>query len=195
MAAQRAAIVGEAERRGWTLVDVVEDAGYSGSTLKRPGITAALDAIGHRQADTLVVAKLDRLSRSMLDFATLMDRSMREGWSLVALDLGASDTTTPAGEALAHVLATFSQFERRVIGQRTKEALAVKKAQGVRLGRPRNVPAWVTERIQAERTAGRTLAAVADDLNAEGIPTAQGGSSGIPRPWPMHPVCRHGVAA
>ena len=88
------------------------------------------------RADALVVAKLDRLSRSLLDFAALMEDARKEGWALVILDLGV-DTTTPSGEMIANVMATFAQFERRLIGQRTKDALAVKKRQGVRLGRPR----------------------------------------------------------
>jgi DNA invertase Pin-like site-specific DNA recombinase len=174
--AQRAAILAEAQRRGWNECDLtfVEDAGYSGKDLHRPGIVAALDALRHHRADALVVSKLDRLSRSMLDFAGLMDRSTREGWALVALDLGV-DTTTPQGEMVAAVMAVFAQFERRLIGQRTKEALAVKKAQGVRLGRPRLTPDAVIARIRAERAAGRTLRVIADGLNADGVPTAMGG--------------------
>ena len=92
----------------------------------------------------------------------------------MALDC-AVDTTTPAGEAMANVLATFSQFERRLIGQRTREALAAKRAQGVRLGRPPKVPPRVVSRISQEREAGRSLAAIADDLNHDAVPTAQGG--------------------
>jgi DNA invertase Pin-like site-specific DNA recombinase len=88
----------------------------------------------------LVVAKLDRLSRSMIDFTGVMAKAQKQGWALVALDC-AVDTTTPAGEAMAHVLATFAQFERRLIGQRTREALAVKRKQGVRLGRPQDLGA------------------------------------------------------
>jgi DNA invertase Pin-like site-specific DNA recombinase len=68
--AQRSAIAAEAERRGWTLVEIVEDAGYSAKDLRRPGIRAVLNAMTTNEAETLVVAKLDRLSRSMLDFAT-----------------------------------------------------------------------------------------------------------------------------
>jgi DNA invertase Pin-like site-specific DNA recombinase len=71
-----------------------------------------------------VVAKLDRLSRSMIDFTGLMAKAQRQGWALVALDC-AVDTSTATGEAMANMLATFAQFERRLIGQRTREALAV----------------------------------------------------------------------
>ena len=177
--AQRAAILAEAERRGWRLLEVIEDAGYSGKDLRRPGIAAALEAMRAHRADTLVVAKLDRLSRSILDFAALMDRATRERWALVALDLGV-DTTTPAGEAMANVMATFAQFERRLIGQRTKEALAQKRAAGVRLGRPPTLPEALRQRIARERAKGQTLAAIADMLTVEGVPTAQGGRRWYP---------------
>jgi DNA invertase Pin-like site-specific DNA recombinase len=75
----------------------------------------------------------------MIDFTALMGTAQKQHWALVALDV-AVDTFTPTGEATANMLATFAQFERRLIGQRTKEALAVKKANGVRLGRPSAVP-------------------------------------------------------
>lgn len=172
--AQREAIVKEAERRGWTVVDVVEDAGWSGKDLKRPGIAAALEALRANKADMLVVAKLDRLSRSLLDFAGLMDRATREHWALVALDLGV-DTSSPAGEAMANVLATFAQFERRLIGQRTREALAARKRRGVHVGRRRTVPAPIVTRILRERSGGQSLQAIANGLNADGIRGSAGG--------------------
>ena len=174
LAAQRAAIEAECLHRGWHLVEVIEDAGYSAKDLKRPGVQIALETLQAGDAGALVVAKLDRLSRSMLDFTTVMATASKQGWALVALDC-AVDTTTPAGEAMANVLATFAQFERRLIGQRTREALAAKRASGVRLGRPVSLPLAVTKRIAAERKAGRSLAAIAATLNEEQVPTAQGG--------------------
>ncbi len=179
LAAQRAAILAECKRRGWHLVDVIEDAGYSAKDLKRPGVQIALEALKSGTADALVVAKLDRLSRSMLDFTALMATAQKQGWALVALDC-AVDTTTPAGEAMANVLATFAQFERRLISQRTKDALAAKKAQGVRLGRPRQLSRKVINRILREREQGKTLAAIAEGLNREGVATAQGGAKWYP---------------
>ena len=180
LAAQRAAIEAEAARRGWQLVAIHEDAGASGKSLNgRSGLTAALAAIEAGEASGLVVAKLDRLSRSLLDFAGLMERSQRKGWALVALDLGV-DTSTPSGEMMASVLAIFAQFERRLIGQRTRDALAVKKAQGVQLGRPRTMPGTIRERIRHEREQGCSLTAIAAGLNADGIGTAQGGSRWYP---------------
>lgn len=175
LAAQRANITAEADRRGWHLVAVHEDAGISGKSMAgRLGLDEALAAVEGGSAEVLVVAKLDRLSRSLLDFAALMERSRRKGWSLVALDLGV-DTTTPAGEMVASLMATFAQYERRIIGVRTREALAAKRAEGVSLGRPSSLPSDVVQRIQRERAEGRTLAAIADGLNEESVPTAHGG--------------------
>jgi DNA invertase Pin-like site-specific DNA recombinase len=129
--------------------------------------------------NALVVAKLDRLSRSMLDFAGLMATAQKQNWALVALDC-AVDTSTPAGEAMANVLATFVQFERRLISQRTKEALAAKKASGVRLGRPPTLPRSVVRRIQRLRARGLSLRVIADELDDAGVPTAQGGKKWYP---------------
>lgn len=173
--AQRQAIRVECERRGWKLLGIEEDAGWSGKVATRPGLQRALAACKAGRADGLLVAKLDRLSRSMQHAAALLAEAERDGWALVALDLGV-DLSTPSGEVMAHVLAAIAQFERRLIGQRTKDALAVKKAQGVRLGRPRTLPGAVVGRIAKERASGRSLQAIADALNADGVPTAHGGS-------------------
>lgn len=174
--AQRAAIHAECERRGWTLLETFEDAGASGKSMNgRPALEQALEAVQSGLAGGLVVAKLDRLSRSLLDFAALMEQARRQGWALVALDLGV-DTSTPAGEMMANVMATFAQFERRLIGQRTKDALAIKKGQGVRLGRPRLLDQAVVDRIAAQRASGASLRAIADALNEDRVPTAQGGA-------------------
>jgi DNA invertase Pin-like site-specific DNA recombinase len=146
LAAQRQAIVAECRRRGWRLIEVIEDAGYSAKDLKRPGVQVALATLRRGEAGALVVAKLDRLSRSMLDFTALMATASKQSWALVALDC-AVDTTTPAGEAMANVLATFAQFERRVIGQRTREAPRSRAA--------RRCATWTTEnRVGAGANAG-----------------------------------------
>lgn len=178
--AQEAVITASATRSGHELVGLFTDEGVSGKALRgRPGLTQALEHVETGQADGLIVAKLDRLSRSMLDFAALMERSQRHGWALIALDLGV-DTSTPAGELVAHVMASVAQWERRAIGARTREALAAKKAQGVQLGRPATMPADVRARIVKAREDGQTLATIAASLNADHVATAQGGS----RWWP-----------
>ena len=177
--AQVAAIEGEVERRGWELIRNIDVDNASGKRMNRPGLAAALASLTNGHADVLVVAKLDRLSRSMLDFCLLLEQARREGWSLVILDLGI-DLTTASGEVMAHVAAAFAQFERRLIGQRTRDALAEKRKAGVRLGRPSVLGADVVARITAARGTGETLGAIADSLNGEGIPTAHGGAQWHP---------------
>jgi DNA invertase Pin-like site-specific DNA recombinase len=88
--------------------------------------------------------------------------------------LALPDTSTLSPRAMAHVLATFGQFERRLIGQRTREALAAKKASGVRLGRPPTVRQAVVP-IQWLRGRGLSLRAIAAELNDSRVPTGQGG--------------------
>jgi DNA invertase Pin-like site-specific DNA recombinase len=173
--AQAEAIEAECERRGWQLVEVIEDRGVSGAALQRPGLTRAMEILKARQADALVVAKLDRLSRSLLHYTNLMEPSRKQGWALIGLDLGV-DTTTPAGEAMASVMATFAQFERRLIGQRTKEALAVKRANGVRLGRPPAVNPTAREWIVRHRQNGTPYQRLADLLNEYDWRPAHGGA-------------------
>jgi DNA invertase Pin-like site-specific DNA recombinase len=114
-----------------------------------------------------------------LDFANLMDTARRQGWELVALDL-AIDTSTPSGALMANVMASFAEFERQLIGQRTSAALQQKKAAGARLGRPRVLDRAITRRIVEERAAGGTLTGIADRLNSEGVPTARGGRCWFP---------------
>jgi DNA invertase Pin-like site-specific DNA recombinase len=173
---QRQRIAQEANHRGWTLLETYVDGGLSGgSMVGRDGLAQALADVSQRRADVLIVEKLDRLSRSLLDFANLMEQSRREGWSLVALDLGL-DTSTAQGEMMAAVLATFAQFERRLISQRTIAGMAVKKAQGVKMGRPQTLQDDVYARIVELQRAGLNYQKIADHLNDAGVPTSRGGS-------------------
>ena len=181
--AQRAAITAEVERRGWTLVRVIEDAGVSGKSLRRVGLAEVLEVVESGDASAIIVSKLDRLSRSVHDFAGLMQRAQRSGWALVALDLGI-DTTTPTGGLIANVMASVAEGERRVIGERTAAALAARRAAGVRLGRPREMSDEAVTRIYELHRAGYRVKHIADALNEEGIPTPRGGrwwSDGVKR--------------
>lgn len=173
LGAQRAALIAEAERHGWEL-EIVTDAGLSGKDMKRPALVDAVTRLDQGQAQILLSAKLDRVSRSVRDFADLLERAKRKGWSLVLLDLG--DTSTAAGEMTANVIASAAQYERRLIGQRTSEGLAEKRAQGVRLGRPSVLPREVVERIVNERDGGASLRTIGARLERDGIPTARGGA-------------------
>lgn len=171
--AQRAAIVAEAERRGWRLVEIVEDAAISGRDLDRPGMALVLRALQTRRADTLVVAKLDRLGRSLLDVAGLIEMAARQGWALVALDVGV-DTASLTGKAMAGMMAVFAELERGLIGQRTRDALRAARERGTVLGRPRVLSHEVLERIARDRAAGASLRAIARRLDEDGVRTGHG---------------------
>ena len=155
------------------MLGIEEDLASGRTTRKRPGLDAALARV-EGGAEVLVVAKLDRLSRSVGDFARLVERSVREGWTLAVLDVGI-DTTTPNGELVANIIASIAQWERQMIAQRTREALAEAKAEGVRVGRPASVPPEIARRIRRRRKAGWSLPRIADKLEKEGVPTGHGG--------------------
>lgn len=176
--AQLVILTAEAARRGWQL-EVVTDAGWSAKTLDRPALADALTRLDAGGANVLVVAKLDRLSRSTLDFCTLLERSRRRGWSVVCLDLGV-DTSTPTGELLSSIVAATAAYERRLIGLRTREGMAAKRTAGVHTGRRSTLPPPVRERITAARAAGQSYARIAAALDADGIATGQGGSRWYP---------------
>jgi DNA invertase Pin-like site-specific DNA recombinase len=175
---QRTTLRREITHRQWPEVEWVTDFGKSARNLKRDGIERALAMLAAGEASVLVVSKLDRLSRSVIDFARLMELASRQGWSLIVLDLGL-DLTTPNGEFMAGILAQVAQLERRLIGERTKAALREKRAQGVRLGKPRVVTDAVVEYAVFRREERATLQAIADELNEAGALTARGG-----RWWP-----------
>lgn len=172
--AQRAALVTEADRRGWDL-ELVADEGLSAKSLNRPGLTAALARLDRGEADALLSVRLDRISRSVLDFAGLLKRAKRRGWRLVLLSPNL-DTEDPAGKFTAHVLAAAAEYERDLIGARTREGMAQRRAEGVHIGRPRVLSPDVLDRIAADRAQGKSLRAIAEALDADGIATAHGGT-------------------
>ena len=171
--AQRGALIAEAQRRGWDL-ELVADEGASGKNLERPGLIAALERLDRSEADALLAVRLDRISRSVADFAGLMRRAKRRSWRLVLLspDL---DTEDPAGKFTAHVLAAAAEYERDLIGARTREGMAQRRAEGIHVGRPRTLPPDLVDRIVVERAHGATLRSIAAALTADAVPTAHGG--------------------
>jgi DNA invertase Pin-like site-specific DNA recombinase len=172
--AQAVAIRAEATRRGWDL-EIIADEGESGSKVDRPGLLAAKDKLARGEVQALIVAKQDRLMRSSLGWAQIVSQSKDQKWSLICLDINL-DTASPMGECMGSILAAIAQLELENIRKRTKDALAVKKSQGYRLGRPATMADETRARINALRNSGVTLQGVADTLNTEGIPTARGGS-------------------
>lgn len=175
LAAQAAAITAAEHAAPWTIARWASDPGVSGSKMG-PELTAALNACKRGEADGIVAAKLDRISRSLFDFTRLMERSRREGWHVVTLDLGV-DTTTPAGEMVANVMMAFAQYERRLIGERTRDGLRQARERGTQLGASQALPQETIDRLLAMRADGVSLRTMALELNREGVPTAKG------KPW------------
>jgi len=173
--AQATAIARTVQDRHWNVVAELTDVGISGSTppSSRPALTEALEMLAAGTADTFIVAKLDRATRSVADLCHILDLADRQRWDFVALDLGI-DTSTPMGRAMAQMAGVFSELERKMIGQRTSDALQALKANGQRLGRPIELPDHVRQRIVDERAEGRSLRSIAQRLTSDDIPTARG---------------------
>lgn len=169
--AQRTAIEEQAARKGWT-VEWREDEGLSGKQIN-PGLREALELLRTKQADALVVTKVDRLARSVVNAADIMQAAQQQGWSLIVLDLG-MDLSTPSGKAMAQMLAVFAELEREMISTRTKEGLAAARAKGKQIGRPSTIPTDVRRRIVLAREAGASFGTIARDLTADGILTPTG---------------------
>lgn len=174
--AQIHAITRECEHRRWTLERICQDVASGSSRDHRPALRDALAMIAAGEADTLMVSKLDRLSRSVADFGAIIEDARRDGWNIVIIDLGV-DLSTPAGEMVATIMAALAQWERRVISQRTRDALASRKREGVRLGRPVGVDPDTEGMILTLHRSGAGLRAIATALNAHGIPKPQGGAT------------------
>lgn len=122
-----------------------------------------------------MITKLDRLSRSVVDFGNILRTATRQDWSLIALDLGI-DMTTATGQLVAGILMQVAEWESKIIGERTKAALAVaKRERGIVPGPQSAAPAEVADQIAATRARGLTLQAIADDLNSAGIASPKGG--------------------
>lgn len=169
---QAVAIRQAATVRGWDQLEIATEVVSGGKGLdRRPVLAGILERI--TRGDVLVVAKGDRLARSLIVLAQLLEDSDRGGWSLVLLDLGV-DTSTPAGRLAAQVVGAAAEYERALIRARTREALAVKRSQGVRLGRPVQLCSSIRDRIAELRAEGSTLRVIAATLNAEGVATATG---------------------
>ena len=171
-----AAIESMCERCDWNLLEIVRDRD-SGRILERPGLGYALERIANGDANGLVVSDLQRLSGSIVDLGALMDWFRHARATLIALDLGI-DTSTPEGDHVAETLIALSTHEHERLASRTRMGLAA----AVRAnGRPAvSDRPELMERIAAMRAANMTLQAIADQLNAEHLPTLRGGTKWRP---------------
>ena len=175
--AQRAAVASYVEA-GRLLGEFVEV--ESGRKDNRPQLAAAL-ALCRQHKGRLVIAKLDRLARSVAFISGLME----SGVEFVAADMPA------ANRFMLHIMAAVAEHEREMISQRTRAALAAAKARGTRLGNPRpdlvKMRARIADRVHGFRSAitpyiqglqaeGRSLRGIAAELNAKGVSAPRGGA-------------------
>lgn len=172
--AQESLIREEARRRGMELVDLRYDIASGKSLRKRDQLGSTLRDMAEGKADVLIAAKLDRLSRSVLDFAGIMETANKEGWALSILDLSV-DTTTTNGKMIMHVMIALAQWERELIGDRTRAALNAVRSRGTKLGRKSGVDDETRRLIRALRLSGLSWQKVANALEGQGVPTGQGG--------------------
>ncbi len=122
------------KHEGWQLLpEAYDDGGISGGTLERPGLKALLAQVEAGKVDTIVVYKVDRLTRSLADFAKLVELFDRKGVSFVSVTQ-AFNTTTSMGRLTLNVLLSFAQFEREVTGERIRDKIAASKAKGLWMG-------------------------------------------------------------
>lgn len=174
---------------GLDIVGVCEDAGLSGKSLDRPGLKRALALLESGEADALLVAKLDRLTRSVRDLAELLETFNPDQGRPALLSVAEQiDTRTAGGRLVLNVLTSVGQWERETIAERTRDALRHKRAAGQTFnhtpyGFDREGDRLVENaaeqailgKIKALHVAGDSLHAIAATLNAEGIATKKGG--------------------
>jgi site-specific DNA recombinase len=160
--------------KDWQLSEVIEDAGHSAKSLHRPGMTRLLAMVEAGEVSTVIVYKLDRLTRSVADLDRLVKLFERKGVALVSLQ-ESLDATTATGRLMMNLLASVSQWEREVIGERTKDAMQELKAAGKVYSRPVFSDQHTMTWLQEERQLGRSYAELATELNHRGVQTARGG--------------------
>lgn len=188
---QRRTIDAFCARKGWQVVEEYQDAASGKTLARRPGLKAALELMEDKtlngsRPQALVVAKLDRLARSTLDYARMIERSQENDWNLALVE-PEIDLSTSHGRAMAGVIMVFAQLERELIGERVKAANRSKRAKGLPVGRKkgtREIPAAVVKRIHALRADGMSYARIAATLDADGVPTARDGK------WAMNTIRR-----
>ena len=174
--------------QGAELAEVIIDAGESAKSLNRPGMARLLSLVDAGAVDIVIIAKLDRLTRSVKDLAELLERFTRRGVSLVSV-AESLDTGTAAGRLVLNIMTAVSQWEREAIGERTRDAMHHKRANGERVG---TVPfgygmaadglhleadpaeQGILSRIRELKAAGRTTRQIADELNRQGFTTRRG---------------------
>lgn len=173
---------------GRTLDELIVDAGESAKSLERPGMARLLELVEARAVDLVIIAKLDRLTRSVADLAELLRRFERRGVTLVSV-ADALDTASAAGRLVLNIMVSVSQWEREAIGERTRDVLRHKRAAGLRVGTVpygfrlaadgRTLEVEPSEQqilavIRRHHAKGRSTRAIATALNDAGLRTRRG---------------------
>lgn len=128
------AYIASQKAEGWVAVrERYDDGGFSGGTLERPGLQQLLTDVEHGLVDVIVVYKIDRLSRSLMDFAKLVEAFDRNDVTFVSVTQ-AFNTTTSMGRLTLNILLSFAQFEREVIGERIRDKFAASRKRGMWMG-------------------------------------------------------------
>jgi DNA invertase Pin-like site-specific DNA recombinase len=127
--------------QGAELLDVVVDGGESGKNMDRPGLERVLSLVEGGKVQAVIVAKLDRLTRSVKDLCTLLEPFERRCVALISV-AESLDTGSAAGRLVIAIMGAVSQWEREAIGERTREALRHKRSKGQRVGNSRTASGW-----------------------------------------------------
>lgn len=182
------AFIASQRSEGWVLVrDQYDDGGISGGTLERPGLQRLLEDIEDGLVDVVVVYKIDRLSRSLMDFSKLVEIFDRNGVTFVSVTQS-FNTTTSMGRLTLNILLSFAQFEREVIGERIRDKVAASRKRGIWMGgyvplgydvRDRKLVVNDTEAASVRRIFGRfvelgSATVLARELRREGFRNKQG---------------------
>lgn len=160
------------EAKGVALDDVLVDAGYSGKDLNRPAMAELLRRVRAGKVARVVTVKIDRLSRRVIDTLNVVE-TLRQHETAIVFVQEAIDTTTAAGKAMLTVIAAFAEMERNYISERTRSALAAKRARGERLGNPAfgvlDGERGVRDVARELRGQGLSLRAIAFVLKGRGL--------------------------
>lgn len=154
-----------AHQRGWTVAGEYRDEGVSGGRDRRPALDRMMTDARHGRLDVVVVARLDRLGRSLVHLVRLLDELQALGVAFASVGDAGIDTTTPTGRLLLQITGAFAEYERGIIRERVRAGVAHAKAKGVRLGRPAvDVP---VDRARALLASGLPLAEVARKVGVD----------------------------
>ncbi|MFC3229370.1 recombinase family protein [Marinibaculum pumilum] len=161
---QREALQAVAEKAGWEVAEVYEDAGISGAKArdKRPALDRLMKDAARRRFDVVMAWSVDRLGRSLTDLVGLFE-DLKASQVDLYLHQQALDTSTPSGKAMFQMCGVFAEFERSMIQERVKAGLERARKSGTRLGRP-SVGDTVEEAIRERLEAGMGKRKIADEL-------------------------------